>query len=113
MISPAVRPLATIALVLALASCQGVPADYKPDPKMKTESVAALKSRVVKACVVTQRAKASLSTPELQKSCGCYAGKTFGAMSKEEVSFYRENGYFNDSARNKGETALTACKLSL
>lgn len=110
---PFARPFATLALVLTLAGCQGAPADFKPDPKLKTESVAQLKARVVKACVVTQRAKASLSTPQLQKSCGCYAGKTFEAMSPEEMGFYRQNGYFSDSARAKGETALAACKLTV
>lgn len=111
--SLAVRCCAAFVITLAVAGCQGVPADYKPDPKLKTESVAALKARVVKACVVTQRAKASLTTPELQRSCGCYAGRTFSALSQEELGFYRENGYFNDSARGKGEAALTACKLTV
>lgn len=98
-------------LAFVLTACQGVPADFKPDPKLKTESVGALKARVARACVISQRAKSSATTGVLETGCGCYAGKMFSAMSKDEVSFYRANGYFADSARPKGQAALAACKL--
>jgi hypothetical protein len=32
-------------------------------------------------------------------------------MNKDEVSFYRNNGYFADTARAKGQAALATCKL--
>ncbi len=96
---------------IVLASCQGVPLDYKPDPALKTETPAKLQARVVEACVKSQRAKSSLQSPALRKSCGCYAAATFKAMDKTELDFYRNNGYFSDTTRPKGQAALATCGL--
>jgi len=104
--------LAVVAGVLLLvAGCQSVPGSYTPDPKLKTASMGQLKATVVSACVKTQRAKASLSTGELQTKCGCYANGAFKAMSKDDVSFYRSNGYFSDASRPAAQAALSACGL--
>lgn len=107
----AARPMAAFLSFAVIAGCQGVPADYKPDPKLKSASIASLKSRVQDACVVTQRAKASTATPALQKSCGCYASRTMKELTPTELTFYRETGYFNETARAKGQGALSACGL--
>lgn len=102
---------AAAAVGLVVVGCQSTPADFKPDPKLKTASISALKSKVAAACVITQRARASLATPVLQKSCGCYADRTLKEMTPAELAFYRESGYFSDSARAKGEAALNSCGL--
>ena len=96
---------------LVLIGCQGVPADYKPDPTLLTATPAALKKRVVNACIASQRTKSSLSTPVLRQRCGCYTDRTFKTMDAEELKFYRNNGYFNDSTRPDGRAALEACGL--
>jgi hypothetical protein len=107
-----VRRAALVAgAVLLVAGCQSVPADYKPDPALKTESPAKLQARVTEACVKSQRARSSLQTPELRKTCGCYAAATFKAMDKSEVEFYRANGYFSDVTRPKGEAARKSCGI--
>jgi len=102
-------PLAAIAALVS--ACQGVPADYKPDPSLKSASVATLRGKIASACVITQRGRSSRSTGELQKGCGCYAGSTWKAMTPPEVTFYRENGYFSDATRPKAEAALKSCGL--
>lgn len=96
----------------ALVGCQGVPADYKPDPSLKSASVAKLQGKVADICVKTQRAKGSVSTAEVSKPCGCYASRAMKAMDKDEIEFYRNNGFFADSARPKAQAALNACGLS-
>jgi len=96
---------------VALAGCQGVPADYKPDPSLKSASVAKLQSKVAEVCVKAQRAKGSVTTGEVSKPCGCYASRALKAMDKSEIEFYRGNGYFADSARPKAQAALEACGL--
>lgn len=99
------------AVVLMVAGCQGVPTDYKPDPKLKTASVAQLQSGVAAVCVKAERARSSSSTAELSKPCGCYASKAIKAMDKAEIDFYRANGYFADSARPKAQAARASCGL--
>lgn len=95
----------------ALVGCQGVPADFKPDPSLKSAPVAKLQSKVADICVKSQLAKGSVSTAEVSKPCGCYAGRALKAMDKTEIEFYRTNGFFADSARPKAQAALEACGL--
>lgn len=105
------RLFAACALGAALAGCQGVPADYKPDPTLQSASAAALRGKISSACVITQRGRSSRTTGDLQRACGCYSGRIWSAMDAAEVGFYRQNGYFADSARPKGEAAIKACGL--
>mgnify|MGYP001171486511 CR=1 FL=1 len=105
------RAVMGLTAVVLIAGCQGVPGDFKPDPKLKTASAGQLQIAVRDVCIKAQRAKSSASTAELTKSCGCYAGKALKAMDKGEVDFYRTNGYFADSARPKAQTALNSCGL--
>lgn len=107
-----IRVAGTLIIAAVLVGCQGVPADFKPDPSLQTASVPALKSKIASSCVISQRARSSASTGELQRKCGCYAGKLWTDMSDAEVTFYRTNGYFGDSVRPKGESAIAACKLT-
>jgi len=107
--SRAVMALGFVALV---AGCQGVPGDFKPDPKLKTASMGQLQTGVRDVCIKAQRAKSSSSTAELTKSCGCYSGKALKSMDKGEIDFYRSNGFFADSARPKAQAALNSCGLS-
>ena len=99
-------------IVLLVAGCQSVPADFKPDPKLKTATPAQLQASVAAVCVKTQLAKQSATSSSLAKPCGCYASGAIKAMDKTEIDFYREKGYFADSARPKAQAALNACKLS-
>ena len=110
--SSVVSRIATLAgVVLLIAGCQSVPADYAPDPALKSASPAQLKAKVVSACVMSQRAKSSLTTGELQSKCGCYATGAFKAMGKDDIAFYRANGYFSDASRPGAQKALNACGL--
>lgn len=107
-----IRLLAGVLIAALVTGCQGVPADYKPDPTLKTASVPVLRSKIASACVISQRARSSASTGELQSKCGCYARRTWADLSEPEANFYRANGYFADSARPKANAALSACKLT-
>ena len=110
--SSVVSRLATLAGVLVfVAGCQSVPATYTPDPALKSASPAQLRAKVTSTCVLAQRGKSSLTTGELQSKCGCYASGAFKAMSKDDVTFYRTNGYFSDASRPAAQKALNACGL--
>lgn len=106
------RAVLVAGLAVALWGCQSTPPDFKPDPKLKTASMAELQRGVAAACIKVQKAKQSASTAELNKPCGCYAAGAFKAMDKDEVAFYREKGFFADTARPKAQAALNACGLS-
>lgn len=106
------RAVMGAAFVVMIAGCQGVPGDFKPDPKLKTASIGQLQAGVKDVCIKAQRAKSSSSTSELSKPCGCYASKALKAMDKGEIDFYRNSGYFADSARPKAQAALNSCGLS-
>lgn len=107
-----VRRVAAIAVVgLVVAGCQSVPPDYKPDPSLKTASLPKLQAKIADVCIKAQRQKGSVATSEISKPCGCYAGKALKAMDKTEIDFYREKGYFAESARDKAKAALNSCGL--
>jgi hypothetical protein len=94
----------------AWAAGSPVPFDYRPDPALKTESVAQLRARISRLCVKTQE-KISSGASGLAGKCNCYAGRTLREMSADELQFYRDNGYFNDSTRAKALVALEGCGL--
>ncbi|MGL5735014.1 MAG: hypothetical protein ACRCYS_09125, partial [Beijerinckiaceae bacterium] len=43
--------------------------------------------------------------------CSCYAKTTVAQMKKDELDFFRNNGYFNDETRAKALLNIDACKL--
>ena len=112
MLSAVRRTVLVAGAFLLVAGCQSVPADFKPDPKLKTATLAQLQSNVAAVCVKSQLAKQSATSSSLAKPCGCYAAGALKAMDKTEIDFVRENGYFADSARPKAQAALGVCKLS-
>lgn len=112
MLKSVYRAAIMVGAAVVLLGCQGVPADYKPDPKLATATMPQLQAGVAAACIKTQKAKQSASTAELTKPCGCYAAGAFKAMDKTEVDYYRANGFFADSARPKAQAALNACGLN-
>ncbi|MCA0424739.1 MAG: hypothetical protein LCH61_15730 [Proteobacteria bacterium] len=105
------RAVLAAGVALLLWGCQSMP-EFKPDPKLKTASMGELQRGVAASCIKVQKAKQSASTAELSRPCGCYASGALKAMDKTEIGFYRENGYFADSARPKAQAAMNACGLS-
>ena len=88
------------------------PADYVPDPALKTASVNQLRTRVANACVVIQARENNASEGrDLNNKCACYARQTLSDLTPEELQSYRDTGVFNRGARRKAIAALEQCGL--
>jgi predicted metal-binding protein len=82
-----------------------------PDPTAKNLSVYRIQLRAFDACLVTQSRLQGTTREAVHTPCSCYAKGTVNAMTKAELAAFRETGYFNDSAREKGLQFIDKCKL--
>ncbi len=82
-----------------------------PDPTAKNLTPYMIKLRAFDACLVTQSGLMSTTREAVHTPCSCYANGTVDSMTKEEIQAFRDTGYFNDSAREKGLAFLDKCKL--
>jgi hypothetical protein len=82
-----------------------------PDPTAKNLTSYQIQLRAFDACLVTQSRLMGTTREAVHTPCSCYAKGTVGAMSKDELQAFRDTGYFNDSAREKGLGFIDRCKL--
>lgn len=82
-----------------------------PDPTAKNLTPYMIQLRAFDACLVTQSRLMSTTREAVHTPCSCYAKGTVGAMTKDEIQAFRDTGYFNDSAREKGLGFIDRCKL--
>jgi hypothetical protein len=82
-----------------------------PDPTAANLSPAQIRERAYDACLVTQAKVMATPRETLREPCRCYARRTIAAMTQDEITAFRQTGYFNDSARGKALEALDACNL--
>jgi hypothetical protein len=113
---PLVRFAASLVIVAALAGealagASGVPADFRPDPALKTASRGELQSRIQRSCSVVQSRLQSVPVAQLSRPCACYASRTLRAFTDAELQAYRDTGLFNETARDKALAAIDACNL--
>jgi hypothetical protein len=100
--------LATFAAAaVLLAACQ----TSQPSQKVQTASTAELKDSARMFCVRTQATMQKVSAERVASACGCYANATFKALTKEEIEFSRQKGYFDDGGVAKAKKALAKCGL--
>jgi hypothetical protein len=95
------------AVAVALAGCQ----TSQPSQKVQNASVGELRDSARMFCVRTQANLQNASAAAVSAPCECYARRTFRALSKEEVDFSRDNGFFNESGVAKAKKALAQCGL--
>jgi hypothetical protein len=95
----------------ALAAASSVPANYTPDPALRTASRSELETRVRRACANTQARIQNVNESTLARPCGCYASRIMRGLDSAELDAYRGTGYFNDTARGKALAAIDACGL--
>jgi hypothetical protein len=95
----------------ALAGASSVPTNYEPDPALQRASRSELEARIRKACTITQARLQNVSETSLSTPCGCYASRTFRALSADEVQAYRNTGVFDEGARAKALAAIDSCRL--
>ena len=82
-----------------------------PDPTAKNLSPYRIQLRAFDACLITQSRLMNTTQEAVHSPCSCYAKGTVNAMTKDEIQAFRDTGYFNDSAREKGLGFIDQCKL--
>ena len=82
-----------------------------PDPTAKNLTPYMIKLRAFDACLVTQSQLMGTTREAVHTPCSCYAKGTVAAMTKDEIQAFRDTGYFNDTARQKGLQFIDQCKL--
>ena len=82
-----------------------------PDPTAKNLTPYMIQLRAFDACLVTQSQLLGTTREAVHTPCSCYAKGTVAAMTKDEIQAFRDTGYFNDSARQKGLQFIDQCKL--
>lgn len=100
--------VAGLVLMLAVAGCNTV---GEPDPSSKTMSREDLRNTTKDFCVRRVTKENNMSTEAAEKGCGCYASRTVNSLNKAEFAAFRDQGYFNDSAREKALTSLDICRV--
>ncbi len=101
--------LSVLASVALAAS--GKSALPPPDPTAKNLTPYMIQLRAFDACLHTQSQLMQTTREAVHTPCSCYAKGTVNAMSKDELQAFRDTGYFNDSAREKGLSFIDQCKL--
>lgn len=112
----AFRSLAPAFLVaLAAAGCVAgggsLPANYQPDPALRSATSEDIESRFERTCEATQAKILRRGQRTLKRRCGCYASRTIAALDATEITAYRNTGVFNETARVKALDSLDACRL--
>jgi hypothetical protein len=95
---------------MALAAAGNAPLP-PPDPTAKDLSPYRIQLRAFDACLHNQSRLQNTTREAVHTACSCYAKGTVNAMTKAEIQAFRDTGYFNDSARDKGLGFIDSCKL--
>ena len=82
-----------------------------PDPTAKNLTPYMIQLRAFDACLITQSRLMNTTREAVHSPCSCYAKGTVSSMTKDELQAFRDTGYFNDSAREKGLRFVDQCKL--
>jgi len=100
--------LAAAGGAMAAGSTSALP---PPDPTAKNLTPYMIQLRAFDACLVTQSRLMNTTREAVHTPCSCYAKGTVNAMTKDELQAFRDTGYFNDTARDKGYEFIDRCKL--
>jgi hypothetical protein len=100
--------LVSAGTALAAGSTSALP---PPDPTAKNLTPYMIQLRAFDACLITQSRLMNTTREAVHTPCSCYAKGTVNAMTKDELQAFRDTGYFNDSARDKGYDFIDRCKL--
>lgn len=101
----------TVLAGLSAHAASGTSALPPPDPTAKNLTPYMIQLRAFDACLHTQSQLLKTTREAVHTPCSCYAKGTVNAMTKDEIQAFRNTGYFNDSAREKGLGFIDQCKL--
>lgn len=101
----------SVLMATAVIAASGKAALPPPDPTAKNLTPYMIQLRAFDACLHTQSQLMQTTREAVHTPCSCYAKGTVNAMTKDELQAFRDTGYFNDSAREKGLGFVDTCKL--
>lgn len=81
------------------------------DPQLKNATPYMLSLKVFDQCLWVQPRLMNQTQEQVHSPCSCYAKATVAGMSKDELDFMRNNGFFPDSVRPRALDNLDKCKL--
>jgi hypothetical protein len=106
-----------VAGLIVAAACGEVlaagtaPQQAAPNPALRNATPYVLSLKVFDQCLLVQSRLMGTTREAVHTPCSCYAKKTIAEMTKAELDDLRNNGYFNDSAREKALRNIDGCKL--
>lgn len=96
----------------ALAGASSTPfTPQPPDPALRNATPYMISLKAFDQCLVVQARLNETTREAVHSPCSCYAKRTVARMTKGELDFFRNNGYFDDGARQKALESLDVCKL--
>lgn len=96
----------------ALAGASPAPFTPPPvDPALKNATPYVISLKVFDQCRLVQSRLMQTTQEAVHTPCSCYSKATVAQMSRDELNFFRSNGYFNNTAREKALRNIDSCKL--
>ena len=105
----AIRTAALI-VMMACAGCNTVP-EGQPDASAKTMDRNAIRDAAKEFCVRRVVKENNMSMEAASNGCGCYASRTASQMSRQDITDFRDKGYFNDATAKRAMLALELCNV--
>lgn len=111
------RAAAVCALVFATPGLALAAASQSPfqrptvDPALKNATPYVISLKVFDQCRLVQSRLMQTTQEAVHTPCSCYSKATIAQMKKDELDFFRANGYFNDETREKALRNIDRCKL--
>ena len=99
-----------LVLMLACAGCNTVP-EGQPDATAKSMDRNAIRDAAKDFCVRRVVKENNMAADAAASGCGCYANRTVTQMSKQDVSDFRDKGYFNEATAKRALLALDLCNV--
>lgn len=96
----------------AMAAASQAPINPPPvDPALKKATPYVISLKVFDQCRLVQSRLMGTTQEAVHTPCSCYAKTTVAQMGRDDLNFFRNNGYFNDATRERALKNLDACKL--
>ncbi|MGL4324151.1 MAG: hypothetical protein ACRCTD_08920 [Beijerinckiaceae bacterium] len=111
------RSVAAVAITFAMAGAALAGASQQPftpppvDPALKNATPYVISLKVFDQCRFVQARLMESTQEAVHTPCSCYAKATVAQMGRDELNFFRANGFFNDVTRAKALVNLDNCKL--
>lgn len=101
---------AALVLMLACAGCNSVP-EGQPDATAKSMDRNGIRDAAKDYCVRRVVKENNMSMEQATTGCTCYANRTVSQMSRQDITDFRDKGYFNENTSKRALLALELCNV--